>query len=125
MPYYIKDPKRDHNFDNHPCVYQGNPHINPRDPDQALLKFSCNRAMKAEAYRLHLCIDGCPKKRKNHKTRPNTCDLWKALLMIGLQASVSGRSTPSSPKSPQPSETARATLTVHLSPNAQKAQDEP
>ena len=21
MPYYNKDPKRDHNFDNHPCVY--------------------------------------------------------------------------------------------------------
>ena len=20
MPYYIRDPKRDHNFDNHPCI---------------------------------------------------------------------------------------------------------
>ena len=34
MPYYDKDPKRDHNFDNHPCRFQEPGSLNKSyDPD--------------------------------------------------------------------------------------------
>ena len=33
VPYYNKDPKRDHNFDNHPYDFAGRFNVNPASHD--------------------------------------------------------------------------------------------
>ena len=48
MPYYIKDPKRDHNFDNHPCNVQCTYHLPTND--------NCNKKSKKTILTMSIAI---------------------------------------------------------------------